>query len=104
MFRFWAARDPAAGAPVFRLHRQTSSIFQEPTGLRRSGLGKPTTLEKEQLEDRLGTDGLVSLTDFHDDIEAGSLLAIVPINWGPIPISVEVDVSRSVQHFSYRRA
>jgi hypothetical protein len=44
-------------------------------------------LERQQLEDMLDTDGLVSLTD-HDDIEAGSSLAVVD-RLGPIPASVE---------------
>src|ERR1700682_3301500 len=44
-------------------------------------------LEKKQIERDLGVDALVSLTD-HDDIEAGSLLAVVEQD-RPIPISLE---------------
>jgi hypothetical protein len=44
-------------------------------------------LEKRQIEEGLGVDSLVSLTD-HDDIEAGSLLAVIE-QVRPVPVSLE---------------
>lgn len=44
-------------------------------------------LEQRQIEDKLGLQALVSLTD-HDDITAPSLLTVMP-EFGAVPISVE---------------
>ena len=69
------------------MHRQTPRLFESLLDSAALAPRQAYDLERQQLETALGTDGLVSLTD-HDDIEAGSSLAVVG-GLGPIPVSVE---------------
>ena len=54
-------------------------------------------VERKQIEDVLGLEAQVSLTD-HDNIQAATLLRVVP-NFGPVPISVEWTVPFEEGHF-----